>query len=153
MRYQSLFNKYLGVIIFWVFSSCSSEIGNPSQIDFSKHIIGKWIQTKSFDLVDASQNPPKYDWFDVENGYTLRLNPDKSFVYTKFGSCKSGTYIFDPEFLKIKFLFDCELNGKPSKMFTVQIDESASDQSSLLLDYFKDNSQGINVFSVLEKIE
>lgn len=155
MRFKIIFEKISLALILFLFYSCGPKEEGPIGVDFSKIIAGKWIQTKSFDLVDFSKTPPEYDWFDVENGFILELNPDNSFTYTKYGSCNSGSYIFDTNSLKINFLFDCEfeLNGKSMNQITVQIDDSASDESTLFIDHFNENQERINVFSVLSRVK
>ena len=81
----------------------------PETFDYSEKIIGTWQQDRTFNLVDATRNPAAYDWFDVEDGFILSLFEDRSFIYTKFGTCTSGNYVYDSILHKIEFFFDCEV--------------------------------------------
>lgn len=140
--------------VFCLISSCA-QVEIIERIDLSKIIIGKWVQTRSFDLVDASTDPPAYDWFNVENGFTLELNSDKSFVYTRYDSCMTGTYFFDSELNRINFFFDCEFDfdGKRVAELTEYIDDVASNNSTLSITHADESSREKNIFSRLRRID
>ena len=47
--------------------ACIKDEEVSEKFDYSEKIIGKWQQTKSYDLVDGSVTPTSWDWFEVEN--------------------------------------------------------------------------------------
>lgn len=143
------------MVIFSFICSCIQEPFLSDQVDYSELIIGKWVQTRSFDLIDASSNPPAFNWFDVENGFSLEISNDNRFVYTRYGSCKTGTYMFDQKLLKIVFFFDCEvnLNGESLRELTEFVELAQFDNSLLFIEHAEQNLPDKNVFSYLKKIE
>lgn len=143
------------LMIFTFASSCVQEPILTEQVDFSKLIVGKWEQTMSFDLTDSTSNPPAFDWFDVDNGFSLEFSEDNRFVYTRYGSCETGTYSFDEKLLKIVFLFDCEvnLNGESLRELTEFIELAQFDNSLLFIEHAEQNLPDKNLFSYLKKIE
>jgi hypothetical protein len=135
----------------FLFSSCFREFDQPD--DFSAKIIGKWKQMKSFDLVDPNVNPSKWDWFDLNEGFTLELKKDNSFEYTRFGTCVTGMYDFDPKIHKIEFLLNCEIefNGVMTKNFTEYLDDTFSQK--FLLKLFHTSYTDKQASSILQRVE
>lgn len=140
--------------VFCLISSCAQDV-TIERIDLSEIIIGKWVQTRSFDIIDASKDPPPYDWFNVENGFTLELTSDNSFVYTRYGSCMTGTYFFDSELHRIDFFFDCEFDfdGKRVTELTEYIDDVGSNNSTLSITHAYESSREKNIFSYFRRID
>lgn len=89
--------------------SCEEDVIFIENFEYAENIMGKWKQTRSFDLVDDTIIPNAWDWFDVENGFTLEILEDNRFVYNNYANCISGTYSFDVTSLNIEFQFDCEI--------------------------------------------
>jgi len=139
--------------VFFLINSCV-EYHTIEKIDLSKIIIGKWVQTRSFDITNASTNPPSFDWFNVENGFTLELARDGSFVYTRYGTCMTGTYLFDSELQRINFFFDCEVefDGKIVTEITEFLDDTVSNSSTLFIEHAVESSKEKNFFSYLRRI-
>ena len=92
----------------------------------------------------------------MENGFTLQLNEDKTFVYTKFNDCATGQYNFNSELSTIEFNFDCEIDfyGDLVTSITESFAEDAF-QSELLFLMHKINPNGCvkHCNSILERVE
>ncbi|TVQ17185.1 MAG: hypothetical protein EA361_02920 [Bacteroidetes bacterium] len=135
--------------------ACGKDDNAPEKFDYSEKIIGKWQQAKSYDLVDGSVNPTAWDWFDVENGFTLELSKDSTFVYTNYGSCITGTYSFNANLLKLDFYFDCdiEFRGESINHLTEFLDEDKTQNIRLLLVHADAGYTEKQSYSMLERID
>jgi hypothetical protein len=146
----------LVLILSSILFSCETENINTGNIEYSRNIIGKWKQVKAFNLEDDSKTPASYNWEEVNNGFTLQLNEDKSFVYTKFENCSTGKYFFNKELSNIEFDFDCEIDfyGNLVTNITESFAEDLT-ESNLLFLMHKQNPNGCdeNCNSILERIE
>ncbi|MDP5229058.1 MAG: hypothetical protein NWQ38_01595 [Cellulophaga sp.] len=100
--------------------SCINEDTQSDWFDISGKIIGEWQQVQAFNLKDASTVPPRFDWDDVANGFSLQLSEDGTFRYTKYGECNTGRYIFNNDLAEIEFQFNCEIifNGVATNKLT-----------------------------------
>lgn len=142
------------LITFFV-SACGIEDNVPETLDYSKKIIGTWQLDRSFNLVDASMNPPVYDWFEVEDGYKLSLFDNNTFVYTRFEECTSGEYQYDPVLQKIDFSFDCEFEyqGEMITEFTEFVEQDKSQNGILNLSSTQGNKVCVeNCSSIMKRI-
>jgi hypothetical protein len=104
--------KYLSLLILLVLASCSSDDYVP--FDESQAIIGKFQQVASFDEKDPNAQPlPTWDMFPVENGFTIELFENGTFVLTRY-ECTTGSYFFDDELNNLTLDFDCpiDINGE-----------------------------------------
>lgn len=121
---------FLSVFLF----SCGTDDGFET-FEYSDKIIGEWQQATTFNILDASATPPTYDWFEVEDGFTLKLYQDGTFNYTKFEDCTTGEYFFDTNLGKIEFHFDCEIDfyGEPVTVLTESFAEDPSQNNQLFL--------------------
>ncbi|AWH74662.1 hypothetical protein DCS32_10995 [Dokdonia sp. Dokd-P16] len=153
--------KFIGkicflVIISFIAFSCETDNVNDGNNSYSKKIIGKWQQVRSFNLEDDSMTPAVYVWEEVDNGFTLQLNDDKSFIYTKFEGCSTGTYFYNDELSSITFDFNCEINfhGNLVRSLTESFAEDLT-RNNLLFLMHKQNPNGCveDCNSILERIE
>ncbi|MFC0263034.1 hypothetical protein [Fontibacter flavus] len=142
------------LITFFV-SACGIEDNVPETLDYSKKIIGTWQLDRSFNLVDASMNPPAYDWFEVEDGYYLSLFDNNTFIYTRFEECNSGEYQYDPVLQKIEFSFDCEFDyqGEMMAKFTEFLEQDKRQNDILNLSSPQGNKVCVeNCSSIMKRI-
>lgn len=118
-----------------IFFSCGTDDSLPKSFQYSNKIIGEWQQVTTFNILDASANPPTYDWFDVEDGFTLQLFEDGTFSYTNFENCTTGEYFYDSVAAKIEFHFDCEVEfyGEQVTVLTETFAEDTSQNDQLFL--------------------
>ncbi|MBW6492820.1 MAG: hypothetical protein K0B15_16680 [Lentimicrobium sp.] len=151
-------NSFKILVIFSVsilIIACEKDNNVPEVFEYSEKIIGKWKQIKSFDLVDASVNPTAWDMFDVENGFTLELSKDSTFVYTNYGPCVTGVYSFNANLLKIDFHFDCDIEfwGENINTLTEFFDEDKTQNTRLLLVHADASYTEKQAYSILERID
>lgn len=143
------------LVIASIFFNCGGE-ELPDTFDYSEKIIGTWQQDRTFNLVDATRNPAAYDWFYVEDGFALSLFEDRSFIYTKFGACTSGNYVYDSVLHKIEFFFDCEVefDGEMVNKIIEDLEQDNKQNNKLTLYPRRINSQcEINCASIFRRIE
>lgn len=130
--------KIKSQIIFLFFSTLLVSCGTydtPPHFDYSNKIMGEWKQVTTFNIQDSTATPPTYDWYDVEDGFTLQLSEDGTFIYTKYESCTTGEYFYDPKLSKIEFNFDCEIDfyGEPITSLTEYFAADPSQNIQLFL--------------------
>jgi hypothetical protein len=146
----------LVLILSSILFSCETENTNAEKNEYSRKIIGKWKQVKAFNLEDDSETPAIYDWEEINNGFTLELNEDNTFVYTKFENCSTGKYFYNIELSTIEFDFDCEIDFY-GNLVTTLTESFAEDltESNLLFLMHKQNPNGCeeNCNSILERTE
>lgn len=136
--------------------SCSSDDSLPKTFEYSNKIIGEWEQVSTFNILDASATPPTYDWFDVEDGFILKLYEDGTFEYTKYEDCATGEYFFDTSLAKIEFHFDCEIDfyGELVTKLTESFAEDPSQDTQLFLMHaFGPENCEKECNSILERID
>jgi len=146
----------LSILAFIFLFSCGLGYHPPESFEYSKKIIGKWQQIRSFNLANDPESPIGYDWIVVQDGFTLGLNTDGTFEYTKYGNCTTGKYIFYPNFGRIEFNFDCEINSNGESVTKIieLINEDVSQNNQLFLDHPR--SSDIckeDCMSILKRIE
>ncbi|MCH7410970.1 hypothetical protein MM239_16300 [Belliella sp. DSM 111904] len=138
--------------------SCS-KVEEPTMLfPYQDKIIGEWVQVQKFVLVDEHVTPPKYDWQEIKDGYTLSLFEDGTFNYTKFEECTTGKYAFKGIFPEIELTFDCEIEfyGIKTSTYSEIIMENLTQNNRLQLEhnYGKSlNGCASECFSVFERVK
>jgi hypothetical protein len=79
-------------------------------VDYSQKIIDEWKQVSRFGVVEDGTFPSTFDWFDVEDGFILKLFENDTFNYTKYENCCFGTYSFGLSLNKIFFIFGYQID-------------------------------------------
>lgn len=147
---------FVMIILSIILFSCETENTNTKTIEYSSKIIGKWKQIKAFNIEDDTKTPVSYNWEEINKGFTLQLNEDNSFEYTKFENCITGKYFFNNELSSIEFDFDCEIDfyGNLVTKITESFAEEPTENNLLYLMHKQDlNGCEENCNSILERIE
>ena len=153
MFLKKLKTSFLFFVVISIFG-CENSDHLPNDTDYSKKIIGKWKQIKSFELINSSKNPQEGDWIPVENGFIVEFKIGNDFIYSKYGTCMEGSYSIDSKLGKIDFAFDCEIefDGKKIQNLTEEFEINNSKNSQIYLWHPREIPTGKGIASLLEKV-
>ena len=100
-------------------------------------IYGTW------QFIEKFEHPPGgTGWSEVENGFTLELKSNGSFVFNQFEECSTGRFQLSSN--EISFIYDCE-DFEDFEDFLVHFVPVHLDTTSLIYERYKLNGSSIIV--------